>query len=584
MTRSCPSPLGLVLIVALTASAQGAGPADPLLQLAPPDAGLTLAVEDLSSHARTLLALPLVEGVRRLPVVKKWQESDDVRKLREAAGQVEAMLGADLPTLRDGLVGQAVVLTLRLPPGAAPDAARGMLLARVPDRALLDRLVAGLNAAQSKDGALRKVLPRQRAGVVYHVRQFAPGTRPDEFYAVLDGGLLAWSNSEELIHGAIDRKTGNATGLADVAAFRDVRQKLPAGALVSLFLEPRFAERLLAASPRPANERDERLAGLVGRYLAAVRYAGAALTWNDGPVLHTEEAIDSSKLDPALKLWATRAEPADPKLLRVPTSALAVATARVDLLAIVDALHTLTPEADRPRFENLRVAIQGMLLGLDLGNDVLPRLGPGIALYYERPDGPRQPLVVSVQVAATPEGARAAAAVDNTLRTFLALTAIDPKKPAAGQRVLTTNVGGATVTALESGATPYAYAVHDGRVVLGTSRDAVARALAAQADSDAGARFRQVRDRYCPGIESFACVDLRATHAFVDAHRPAFARRSAERQHRPVDEAARDLDQALALIDLFDSAYLTSTIDPTFSSVHRTLGLVARERSDEKQP
>ena len=574
----------LLLVVVLAATARGAGPADPLLKLVPPDAGLTLAVEDLGGHARTVLASPLWESLRRLPTVTRWQASNDARGLKEAVSRVEAMLGVDLPAIRDGLVGRAVVLTLWVPPAAAPDTARGLLLALVPNRPLLDRLLAGLNAAQSNDGGLRKVSERRWSGIAYHVREFAPGTRPDEFYAVLDDGLFAWSNSEELIHGVIDRKTAGATGLADVPAFREVRQKLPTGALASLFLDPRFAERLLASSPRPAATRDERFVALMGRYLAAVRYVGAALTWHDGPVLHTEELVDPSKLDPALVRWAEQDEPADPKFLRVPATTLAVATARVDLRAVLDALYALTPETERVRFDNGLVAAQGLLLGLDIRKEVLPLLGPGVTLYYDRPDGPRQPVVLSVQVPPTPAGARTMAAVDNALRTFLALASLDPKRPASGHRIETSNIGDAAVTGLGGEASPFLYAVHDGRVVVGATRDAVARALAALADPDAGTRFRQVRDRYCPGAQSFACVDLAALHAFADAHRAGLARRSAERQHRPLDDATRDLDQALALIDLFDAAYLSSTIEPSFTRAHRTLGLVARQPPGQKQP
>jgi hypothetical protein len=361
-----------------------------------------------------------------------------------------------------------------------------------------------------------------------------------------------------------------------VPAFRAVRQKLPGDPLVSLFIEPRFVERVLAATPRPTNERDERTAAMLAHYLHAVRYAGAALDWRDGLVLHTEEQVDPSKLDPTLRHWAARSEPGDPRLARVPPTALAVATARVDLLALFDSFRALSPGPERARLDNLLVAAQGLALGLDLRGEVAPRLGPTVSLYLDRPTGNASPFVVSVQVASTPEGARVASAVDNALRTFLALSTLDASRGTGQARLETRTVGQTAVVALSGGASPFAYAVHDGRVVIGPTADAVLRALEAQADPGAGARFRRVHDRYCPGVESFACVDLKALHAFADSHRPALTRRSAQRQHRSLEEAARDLDQALAFIALFDSAYVTSTVDPAFTSVHRTLGLVAR--------
>jgi hypothetical protein len=593
MTRSFPRPLPAftftaALTLVLAASALASGPADPLLKLVPPDAGLTLAVEDLRGHAREVLASPLAERLGRLPAVQGWKSSENFRGLRRSVARVEALLGDDLAALRDGLLGEAVVLTLRLPPGGAPDSARGMLLVRAPDRDMLRRLVEGVDAAQLKSGALRRVSERRRGGAAYRVREHPPGTKPDEYYAWLDGGgTFAWSNSEELVLGAIDRQAAGAGGLADLPAFQDVRRGLPGRSAASLFVDPRFLERQLAQAPRPSRPQDERFLAMVSGYLAAVPYAGAALEWRgrDGVVvLHTHEAVDPSKLGPNLKHWAARPEPAEPGLRRVPTTALAVASAQVDFVTLLDILQRLTLEPAQPKLDNLRLMLRGLLLGRDPRDAVAPHLGPGTTAYLERPDAegapPRPPFVLAVRLAATPEGAKSAEAVDNALRTLLALTALDPKNGGGRFRVDTRDVAGASVVSLGGlSPSPFAYAVHDGRVVLGTSADAVARALAAQAEPGASAsgRFGQLRERYFPGASSSLCVDLRALHAFADARRPALARRLAARRNRPEADAARDLDQALALIDQFEAAYLTTAVDPAFTAVHRTLGLIARE-------
>jgi hypothetical protein len=191
--------------------------------------------------------------------------------------------------------------------------------------------------------------------------------------------------------------------------------------------------------------------------------------------------------------------------------------------------------------------------------------------------------VLTVKLAPTAEGTRAAAALDNALKTALALTALDPKNGGGRLRVETRDVAGASVVAL-GGPSPIAYAVHDGRLVLGTSADTVARALAAQAEPGASGRFGQLRERFFPGASSYLCVDLRALHDFADGRRPALAHSLAARQGRPEADAARDLDQALALIDLFEAAYLTTAVEPDFTSAHRALGLVAREPAQRERP
>jgi hypothetical protein len=575
-----PTCLALLLTLGLAARAGASGPADPLLKLVPPDAGVTLAVEDLRGHAREVLASPLAEGLRRLPAVQAWQAAGGFRRLRNAAAKVERLLGTDLPTIRDGLLGEAVVLTLWLPPGGAPDSARGMLLVRVPDPNLLDRLIEGVNAAQLKNGELRRVSERRRGDVVYHAREFPPGPRPDEYYSKLDDRVFAWSNSEGLIQGAIDRQQAGSGGLADVPVFREVRGGLPGRSAVALFVDPKFAGRLLAAAPMPAKPQEQRFLELVGRYLAAVRYAGAAVEWRGGFVLHTHELVDPARLGPGLKRWAARPEPLEPGLPRIPSTALAVATAQVDFGALLDALEQLIPEADRSRFDNFMLLLRGLMLGRDVRSAVAPNLGPGVTAYVEPPPAglrfPNGSLVLAVRLAPAPEGAKTAEAVDNALRTVVAMAALDVKRGGGRLPVVTAPWRGATITSLD-GTPPSAYTVHDGRVILGTP-DAVARALDAQAGVSETGRFEHLRERFFPGASSYVCVDLRALYRAADPNRAALARRQAARQNRPEADALRDVDQALALIDLFEVAYLTSAIDPAFTSVHRALGLVARER------
>ena len=71
-----PGILAVSLALALGMPARGESPADELLGLVPADAGLTVAVEDLSGHLRTFLDSPLAEALARLPAVRGWLASD----------------------------------------------------------------------------------------------------------------------------------------------------------------------------------------------------------------------------------------------------------------------------------------------------------------------------------------------------------------------------------------------------------------------------------------------------------------------------------------------------------------------------
>jgi hypothetical protein len=567
--------LALGLTLTITAAARAAGPAEALFRLVPPDAGLTMAVEDLRGHARQFFDSHLSEGLRQLPAVRAWFASDRFLGFQRARCEIENVIGVSVAKIRDDLLGDAVVLTLRLPEGGRQEDARGMLLVRVRDRGLLDRLVQEMNAAQKKKGELRRLIERARGTSVYFCREFR--NRPTEYYTTLEDNTFAWSNAEELVQGVIDRKAGDRPGLADDSSFQRVRCRLPERSAVSLFVNPRFIASVLSWAAESSRGADPRFAAILGRHVDAMEYLGAAIEWRGGLILHTEAALDPKKLDPRLRDWAARTS-GNPLARSLPATALALATAHVDFSAVLDLVRDLTPVPERPRLDTGLLALKGILLGNDPEALLAyPHIGPGVVAYVEPPDPggsrPIVPVVVAVQLGSDP-GAEPAAAVplDNALRTFLALRALDVKQ-GEPPRVETREIEGQKVTTL-SGTSPFAYAIAPDRLILGNVAEAVARSFTIPTQSDAG--FARLQATYFPNVESFACVDLEAVHQLAEAHRPGLTRRIAARRNRPEPDAAHDLDQALALIHLFRSAFLTSAIAPDATSIHRTLGLIAK--------
>ncbi|GAC1470883.1 MAG: hypothetical protein NVSMB9_16430 [Isosphaeraceae bacterium] len=570
-------PLGFSLILAFSTLARGEGTADCLLRLVPRDASVTIAVEDLRGNSRALAGSPLAEELRRLPVVKTWMASNGFLGLQQALDRAQKVLGENLATLRDEMLGEAFVLTLRLPPGARPDEARGLLLVRVPNRGLLDRLLEGLNASTSKGSERPRVSKRTRGGTTYHVREFPPGPRPDEFYALLKDRVFAWSNSEALLHGVIDGQADGSRGLDGVDGFQKVRGLLPGHALASLFVDPRFVERLLAAAPRARDAGESRVLALFGQYLAAVRYAGVALEWRDGFVIHTEEVVDPAKIGPGLKRWAGRTGSPSSTIPRLPSNVLAAGNLHLDFEVLIDGLRQLVPEEDQVKIDNLFLALDGLLLGLATRTEVLPRLGPHVLVYLE-PNDPDEPAwkpstVLSIELGEGPGSAKVVAALETGLRTLLVLHALDPSHGGGRLRVESRTDGRTKVTTLNA-QTPLAFALPSGRLILGTSAAAVTRALAARSDPNGGQNFPPLQTPSFSKNVSFVCADLRALHAFLLRHRSDLARHTAETQKRTEAEAAHDLDQALSLMNLFDLAFLTSSVEPDFHAIHRSLGLV----------
>ncbi len=580
-------PLGLAfgLALGLALNARGAGPADGLFRLAPPDAAAVLAVEDLRGRAREFLESPVAQRFERLPAFQAWIASGRLAQLHEALRKVERALGEKVETIRDELLGDAVVLALRVPPNGRPEDASGLLLVRVPNRALLDRLIHGINDAQRRSGELDRLAESTREGVRYWSREFRPASRkPTDYFTVLDDNTFAWSNGEDLIQGVIDRRTRPTRSLADIPKFQQVRRRLPEHAVASLFVAPRFLAQVLAAMARPQKPANDRAAALIGRYLTALECLGATLQWRDGIVVDTEEIFDPAKLDPWLRRWVARSGEIGPGLRRAPANALAMASLHVDWNAVFDVVRALAPERQQPRLENLIVALDGILLGRDLQAEILPHLGPGMLASLEAGDGEaeqdanqRETGTVLAKVIALGLGSAGgqAAPLENALRTYLAFYALDSQHSRGQLRLDTRETGGRKVTTLVP-RSPLAFAIDGDRLVLGSSAAAVSRAITFAANPTEGELDRLRAARF-PHAGSFACVDLVRLEEFVVSHRQRLVARLASGPGRNVEDAERDLDEATALISLFRQAYITSAIEADASAAHRSLGLIPRE-------
>ena len=202
--------LAIVSVGRLAEGADSPGPADDLLRLVPPDSTVVVTVEGLRDQARIIGESRLVADLRKLPVVRSWLDSEKALSLKHSCSQIEAALGVRLADLRDQLLGDAVVLVLRMDPEAPtdPSRARGLLLLRARDPALVERLIGAFNTAQRASGELERVGDRRRAETTYHVREFPAGSgRPPEWYVSDPDGTFAFSNSEAMIQGVIDRKS-----------------------------------------------------------------------------------------------------------------------------------------------------------------------------------------------------------------------------------------------------------------------------------------------------------------------------------------------------------------------------------------
>ncbi len=587
-------PVLLVLAGSLTGFASDAEPdglqgpdsrrAEPLLALVPADAAAVLAVEDLRGRTSELIETPAAQGFRRLPAVQKWLASERIDHLRQAQQSIEDALGAKLTTLRDDLLGDAVVLALRIPPGGHPEDARGLLLAHVRDRGLLERLIRDVNRGQTRSGQLEHIAEKTHRETRYTTRGFRAETRrPGDTYVILDDNTFAWSNSEELIRGVIDHHKTELRSILDTPRFQKVRRKLGGTSLVSLYLDPRILGSQQASKPRGWG--GELLAALRVNYFEALEYIGIGLDWRDGIVIQTEEVLRPDRLDSRLRRWSQGAVPTSLAGRRVPDAALALVALNVDFPAAFDLLKDFTSETQQPRLENLETILNGILLGHDLRTDILPQLGPKVLFSLEpsftngKISGP---LARVLSISLNPKSgdhARLDEAIVNALRTYLAAYALDSQHARGQLRLERREVEDRSVYALRP-RTPLAFAIDGGQLLLANNAEALAHVLTnhpAGVGGSGGGVLDRLRKLPIDLSGSFAWLDVAGLQHYVEIHRKNLVVRLAAQQKRPEAEVRQDLVQAVALMALFQDAYFTSSLSPDASSMHRTFGLLARD-------
>jgi hypothetical protein len=615
--------MGLVLLAwpAIGLAVEPTRPTCELLRLLPADPSVVLTVDDLRGQTRALLASPLVEDFLRLPAVKAWFQSEKYEELERARDKIEGVLKVSLAEVRDKVLGDAVVFALRLPADEPfdPAKARGILLLKAAEPKLLAGMIEIINSIQTQNGEIAEVMERVAGDTHYFVRMYPAGTgRLADEYVLFPDGTFAISNAGGLISDVISRKTGwdraalsPQGSLAELPWFQVLARRLPDRAVARLFIDARRIAKLLATVPQPEKEEERRNLAIVQRLLGAIESAGAALVVADGRLaLHAAEVFDTSEF---ARIFGgpAKAVPAPTIPDRVPLGTLAVGAVDLDFAHAYQSIVRWVPEADRPRLASLETAISGILLGQDLQTRILPGLGPGVLAVVGAPrdedlqsdpggDRPAKwpfPTVLSVELggdrdrpapSAGPDGpdrVPIARAVDNALRTFLAVLCLDEKRAGGRGRIAESELSGVVIRTLEP-PIPLAYAVDAGgrRLILGTSADTVRGYLACGAGPFATTRFRDLRALAFAEARTFYCLDLFAVEAAARKHRARLVDLIAKRDHRPAPDVARDLDQALDMARLFDALFFTHRVEMQASTVYQTFGLLGRRPGAKPAP
>jgi hypothetical protein len=546
--RLLPTAVAILALLAsaLPCAAQPASPRDDLLALVPADVGFCVLVRDLRGHAQKWERAPWIQSLRQLPLVQAIIESPEARQLGAFEGELKKHLGVDWQGLRDDILGDRVVIAYR--PGAAgqPEAEEGMIALRAARPKRLAELVDRFNELQKNSGELHALDTLKHHSATYYRRVHVRNTH----YYYLHGPLLVVAGSEDMLRQAIDRDIEPAANGGPWAA--RFRRAGAEQALVTVAINP----QALDPFPRPA--KGEKPQGFAGFWRAL---DGAFLTVAADAKLALRLSLQGRVAD--MPSWAQPlfTETVEPSTLwqRFPEPSILTLAGRTDFANLAKSVLQTLPQPERAKLtEGLQAGLK-LITRLDLVDDVLPNLGPDWGLCVLPPaDGAALPQMIAALAVKPGSGAEP---VDETLfkgvQLFAGLAVVDHnrKNPEAPIKVESVHQGSITVKFLSQpklfpmGFRP-ACALKDGFLVFASTPDAIARFGPRSGSPMSKGETPLLRlsppdlAQLLRGRREQVVQDIRQKH-----------------QLSPLD-AERNLDQLLALLDLFEAVTLTQRTEP----------------------
>ena len=466
-----------------------------------------------------------------------------------------------------------------------------IMLTETVSREALDAVIDGWNRAESQ-----QTVAIPFAGRTYYKRTCA--AKPDHdamtlYYCKLDRTLML-SDHEEWVRRSLTlaRETGSHDSLLDLPAYQQARQSLQPGSAVRAYVNPRGWDNVLgfsSESSTPGAARSEHKPqgeSVVSRAIAAAwrrcEWLALGLQVDRGVVVEAVAHYSTNGLSPSSRQFVdSMAGPAD-FLRYVPSDAMVVLAGRQAFGKLIR--HSLpidTKDRDSRAWDSFRQVSRGLLLGLDLFDDVLPAFRENWGAYLApRRDTPPNELPIDGLIAAQlPEappiseptasaGHRPPSfrdAIDNGLNTGFNFIAAYFNMSATGKPavVRTESSRGLRIRWIDS-LGPYqpAFGLTSGFLVFATSPHAVRSfaAVEAQAAAKTGITHRppaidRLAKRYFPTENEVLFIDTAAIRRFLREHGPQLVQHCVHMRSLASEDAEKSLREFLDVTGLFDAVF-----------------------------
>jgi len=544
-----------LLTLALFTSPLFAGPTADVMRLVPPKTTVCFVVQDLRGTATRLSESPFAAHFAESKLGKSLLGSDELKQLTVVEKVLSDNLGVTFTDLRDQILGDAVVYAYQPPADGKEDHDAGVIIGKAPKPDTLAKVVAKLNAAQTKSKELKATTEKTHEGIGYVERQKADGKT--EYYLLRDDGVFAYTVQEAVLKQVIDRLAGKDKAESALAGAID---KLAASDAVAVLLfEPtHFTADLVAAEKVTEDPNQKAFLKQFARLWGAVDAVGVSLTLDKTATLAVTAVANPQKMPAELRALFKPDSKSSVVWSVVPDDALLAIGGRFEWERFSTVFQSFLSDEGKAGVKFLSDEVLGPLVGKDTLPKVKAAIGPDWGMWISPPAKgdtgatPTATLAVRVRPAGSNDdtvGSAIVGALDAVLHTFrMGYNRTHKDQYLLGDakgedkiRVLTNDA------ALPVGVQP-AYGLRGDFFVMGSSVGAVKRFTPPKTDAE---------------VKDAPLVRLNAGNlaAYLNAHGSELGELLAGWTGEKADKSKSDLTDFAVVLELFDTVELHHTGD-----------------------
>ena len=568
-------------LLALASPGPQARAAEPLTAHVAAEAAFCLEIPQPFEQGRKLWSSPLAERFRQTEVFRNWRESRPFQKMQQTASAIETLAARPLDEVFQELLGdESLVVGYLIPQQKEPEF---VLLTRPMSVEAVERFFETWDKAQPHE-----TTAVEHSGGKYFVRIPVDISRPNPpqpLYYIKQAGLFAVSKNEEMIQRTL--QVSPEQSLAQAARYRRAHNALPADRLVTLYLNTRaFDDRIGTDAKSPEDAAFQRR---IWRSLDSIAFD---VRYHQGLLLDASVQLDAQQVGPVWSEIAGNAVGALQFPERIPADSFSFFTGRVDLGTLFRFFRGFMKEKDKQGLQKAAPIARGLLLGYDLFDDVLPRLGPQVGINLTTPpDLSDRQIPVDAMIAweLQPEPRTEAKqdsaaqrppihiALQNALMTVWNIAAGDynskhPKQPVASLR--TRVVGENTIYWIEK-IESYrpAFTVNDKFLAFATSPEPLEDFVSPKTPRLTEAEnFGQWRRHFFAETNQAGYCNIEMLRDYLQQHREALVKLVSKGDEKPQEEVAKRLARFEDILRCGDGVVLAGRLSEP--QLQLTIGLM----------